>query len=172
MIVSRRTLSLTGAIAALALLSACVPRPSAPEPAPPPPPAPAPPAEPAPPPPAEWEDAPATPGDWRLSGSSAAFGPAQGAQFVLRCEDGRQVGLVRTDARSGTALIIRTTYGARALPASVQSEGLTARLAASDPLLDSIAFSRGRFAVEAEGVPRLVLPAWPEPARVVEDCRS
>jgi hypothetical protein len=44
-------------------------------------------------------------------------------------------------------------------------------LAATDPLLDAIAFSRGRFAVEAPGLPTLILPTWPEPARVVEECR-
>ena len=42
---------------------------------------------------------------------------------------------------------------------------------AYDPLLDAIAFSRGRFTVESESGAMLVLPAWPEPARVVEDCR-
>jgi hypothetical protein len=35
-----------------------------------------------------------------------------------------------------------------------------------------MAFSRGRFMVEAQGMATLVLPAWPEPARVVEDCRG
>jgi hypothetical protein len=33
-------------------------------------------------------------------------------------------------------------------------------------------FSRGRFAVETDGLPTLVLQTWPEPARVVEDCRG
>ena len=42
----------------------------------------------------------------------------------------------------------------------------------ADPLLDQIAFSRGRFLVQAEGGPSLILPAWPEPARVIEDCRG
>jgi hypothetical protein len=28
-----------------------------------------------------------------------------------------------------------------------------------------------RFAVEAQGAPALIIPAWPELARVVEDCR-
>jgi hypothetical protein len=43
---------------------------------------------------------------------------------------------------------------------------------ARDPLLDAIAFSRGRFAVEAEGRGRLILPADPVISRVVEDCRA
>jgi hypothetical protein len=66
---------------------------------------------------------------------------------------------------------IRTSYGARTLPANAQADGLAATLSASDPLLDQIAFSRGRFTVEVAGQPQLVLPAWPEVARVVEDCR-
>jgi hypothetical protein len=43
---------------------------------------------------------------------------------------------------------------------------------AGDAALDWIAFSRGRFVVAATGMPLLVLPAWPEPARVIEDCRK
>ena len=166
---SLRILSCGAALTLLALAS-CAPRPAPPEPTPPPPPAPAPP-EPAPPPPVEWEDAPASPGDWSLNGASATFGSAQGAQFIVRCESSRQVSLIRAGARDGS-LTLRTSYGARALPAAAQPEGLAARVAASDPLLDSIVFSRGRFAVEAAGLPRLIVPAWPEAARVVEDCRS
>ncbi|WP_129793368.1 hypothetical protein [Sphingosinicella sp. CPCC 101087] len=168
-----RNLITACAVTALAILASCAPIPAPPAPAPPPPPAPAPaPPPPAPPPPAVWEDAPPSPGDWRLNGPSAAFGSAQGPELIVRCEGDRQVSLIRAGARSGTSLTIRTTYGARALPAAPRPEGLAARLAASDPLLDSIVFSRGRFAVEAPGLPRLVVPAWPEPARIVEDCRA
>jgi len=41
-----------------------------------------------------------------------------------------------------------------------------------DPLLDAIAFSRGRFAVSMPGSPALVMPAGTEIAHVVEDCRA
>jgi hypothetical protein len=67
---------------------------------------------------------------------------------------------------------VRTTNGERALAASITPEGLAATLAASDPLLDAIAFSRGRIAIEAPGTPLLIVPSWPEPARVIEDCRE
>ena len=40
------------------------------------------------------------------------------------------------------------------------------------PLLYSLAYSRGRFVVEGGGAARLVLPAWPEAARAIEDCRN
>jgi len=48
---------------------------------------------------------------------------------------------------------------------------LTAELAAFDATLDAIAFSRGRVAFAAAGAPALVVPAWAETARVIEDCR-
>jgi hypothetical protein len=49
---------------------------------------------------------------------------------------------------------------------------VSAALAANDPLLDAMVFSRGRFSIEVTGLPRLIIPTWPEPARVIEDCRS
>jgi hypothetical protein len=49
---------------------------------------------------------------------------------------------------------------------------LTIDLAASDPLLDAIASSRGRIGFSAAAQPPLVVPAWAEAARVVEDCRA
>jgi len=33
-------------------------------------------------------------------------------------------------------------------------------------------FSRGRFMVHVDGLPDLILPSWPEPAHVIEDCRG
>ena len=44
-------------------------------------------------------------------------------------------------------------------------------IAARDPALDALAFSRGRFAIETAGLPTLYVPSWPEVGRVVEDCR-
>jgi hypothetical protein len=69
---------------------------------------------------------------------------------------------------------IRTETAERLLTANSQSDGrpmLVATLQARDPLLDAIALSRGRFAVETGGLETLYLPAWPEITRVVEDCR-
>jgi hypothetical protein len=72
-------------------------------------------------------------------------------------------------------MTVRTSSTARSLPVSVQAEPLPSAsvgLTATDRLLDEIAFSRGRFTVELPGTPMLIIPAWPEPARVVEDCRG
>lgn len=163
-----------GAALSILLLSGCVPRPAPPPPVPPAPPVrPAPVLPPPPQPAVGWEDAPLTPGDWSLrvaDGRAAAIYAGAAPLFVVRCEPGGRIALIRPGGRGG-ALTIRTTYGARALPAAAGPEGLAAIVAAADPLLDGIAFSRGRFAVEAEGQAPLLLPAWPEPARVVEDCR-
>ena len=154
------------AAAALALLAACAGKP----PPPPPPPAPAPVAAPVPvaePPPVreaeDWRDLPATPGDWSYR-SDDAGSEARFAGLTLRCDSGvRRIRLAR-DGAAG-ALQVRTSYGERSLPSG-------AALAAGDPLLDQIAFSRGRFTVEAPGLAMLVVPAWAEPGRVVEDCRG
>ena len=163
-----------GAALSILLLSGCVPRPAPPPPVPPPPPVQPAPLPPPPQPAVGWEDAPLTPGDWSLGmagGRAAATYAGAAPLFVVRCEPDGRIALIRTAARGG-ALTIRTTYGARALPAAAGPEGLAAIVAAADPLLDGIAFSRGRFAVETEGQAPLLLPAWPEPARVVEDCRG
>jgi hypothetical protein len=161
------------AIVALVLMASCAPRREPPAPAPAPPPLP---PQPPAPPPLDWQDAPPSPGDWSYraegAGSSAAFGVAAGPTFIFRCDAGRSISLVRAGASSGSSLIIRTTFGNRALPATVQPDGLVASLAAADPLLDQMVFSRGRFAVQAEGQTLLIVPAWPEPARVIEDCRG
>ncbi|MGE5953581.1 MAG: hypothetical protein ACM308_08200 [Qipengyuania vulgaris] len=44
-------------------------------------------------------------------------------------------------------------------------------MAPKSPLLDAMALTKGRFAVETPGLPTLYLPAWAEVTRVIEDCR-
>lgn len=165
-------------------LAACVPATQPPAPPPPAPPRqePRPPQPPAPPPASsDWRDIALTPGNWFYSGltaagSQAGYGAANSeAQFTIRCDRARrQIVLTREGVPTSAAMTIRTSYTARTLPASIQREpmqSVSAALAATDPILDSIAFSRGRFTVEVPGLPMLVIPAWAEPARVIEDCR-
>jgi hypothetical protein len=71
---------------------------------------------------------------------------------------------MRVRAESGDRLL-------DAVPGGGQLPTLVARLSAHDPFLDAIAFSKGRFAVEVQGLDPLYLPAWPEVTRVIEDCR-
>lgn len=171
-------------VGSLAAVAACVPkRETPPQPGPQPPvqrpaqqlPPPPPPA------PEDWRDAPLTPGGWYYRGegatSQALFGPANSeAAFIVRCERAsRQVVLSREGATTGNVMTVRTTSVARNLALSVQTEPLayvSGAVSANDRLLDAIAFSRGRFTVEVPGTPTLILPAWPEAARVVEDCRG
>ena len=142
---------------------------------------PAPAPRPAPPPPADWRDAPQTPGDWRwssASGSSQASYAVAGAPplVTLTCDlPSRSVLLARVgDAVGAVPLTVRTTSSLRLLssePAAGRPGWITVRLAARDPLLDGIAFSRGRFTVEVAGQAPLYLPSRPEIGRVIEDCR-
>ena len=183
MTMRRVAMARQGAIILLMVaLASCVAAPKpAPQPAAPPPP---PIALPAAAPQEDWRDVPLTPGDWTWRGqqrqsSIAQFGvTGQGAVFALRCD--LQSGTV-VFSRAGTlsaasgALTLTTSFGAFALAAdngSGQPAAITAQIAARDPRLDQLAFSRGRFLVNAPGQQRLVLPAWPEVARVIEDCRS
>jgi hypothetical protein len=111
------------------------------------------------------------PGDWTFVATPAAqadYGDGT-VSFTLRCDPGqRRVLLLRRDLPPGAALTVRTTFGVRRVDAG---DGGGAALPAADPFLDGIVSSRGRFAVEAPGLPTLILPTWPEPARVLEECR-
>ena len=158
------------------------------KPAPPPPQAlrpvtQAPPPRPAPPPPAraDWRDIPLTPGGWTYAGqaeaSEARFGPFGGQPaFTLRCERARrQVVLSRAGATTGGAMTVRTSFGARNFAVTSRSApvpNVATSVTAHDPFLDNMAFSRGRITIELPGTPMLVIPSWPEPARVIEDCRK
>jgi hypothetical protein len=172
-------------LGSVAVLIGCVPKRETPAPPPVQQPQASPRPRPAPPPPppaaADWSLVALTPGAWVYSNqggtSQAQFGAANSeAQFSVRCDRGsRQVSLWREGRASGNMMTVRTSYGARNLPVSLQAEPLPyvhATVPASDRLLDQIAFSRGRFTVEVPGQTMLVIPAWPEPARVVEDCRA
>jgi hypothetical protein len=185
-----RLLSLTLVLTALA---ACVPSTSAPVQVAAPLPRPQPiqtsaadqrpmptqPSRPAPAPSDGWLNAPLSPGGWtyrsaREGGSAAFFGTRGAPIFTVSCEPGRRVSLRRMDASSGTSLAFRTSSASRSIAAMAAGggqPGLVATVAADDPLLDALAFSRGRFALETSGARSLVIPAWPELARVVEDCR-
>ncbi len=164
-------------------LASCV-APPKPASAPPPPPLAAP-ALPAAPPQQDWRDVALTPGTWTWrggagQGSIAQYGLAgQGAQFALRCDlSTRAVIFSRGGGGVATAagsMGFTTSFGLFSLPASYgggEPPAIVASAGARDPRLDQIAFSRGRFLVDVAGQPRLVLPAWPEVARVIEDCRA
>ncbi len=109
--------------------------------------------------------------------STATFSGTSGAAMVtLSCDRAQgRVLLARTGAAAtALPLALSTTFTRRPLlsdPSFPANGWLVVPIAASDTLLDAIAFSRGRFALETAGQETLYLPSWPEISRVVEDCR-
>jgi hypothetical protein len=180
---SRPALRLRGALACglIALLAACAstpppapaprPQPVRPAPTPPPPPPPAPVAD--------WRDAPITPGDWHWARegaeSVARFGAPGNSRFVIRCAAANRtisLDLPNPGASQNVSMTLITASQTRALWLQPRGAWLETVLNARDPLLDAMAFSRGRFAVKADGVTALYVPSWPEVSRVIEDCRQ
>lgn len=110
-------------------------------------------------------------------GSTATFTGSKGMALVtLSCDRTHSRVLLARSGAAATALplTVITTSTQRPLlsdPAAATVGWLVVPIAAADRLLDAIAFSRGRFAIEAAGQDTLYLPAWPEISRVVEDCR-
>lgn len=168
-------------LAALLGLAACV--------APPVPPAPKPVSAPSPvaisaPPPrltGDWNDWPFTPGNWTYRrddrNSVAQFGqPGRNATVNFRCDtENRRVTLSREASAPGTRIVIRTSSMTKTMAAMVSDTNpayVVADIAATDPILDAMAFSRGRVLLEADGQQPVILPSWAEIARIVEDCRG
>jgi len=148
-----------------------------PTPVPTPTPRPAPPPPPSRPATQGWQDVPITPGNWSwgMEGGQSVARFAGGA-LVLRCDrTAGTITLQRAGAAAGSEpLTVTTTSGVRTLAATPQPgpvPALAVTLPARDPAIDAMAFSRGRFVVEAPGLEPLYVPSWPEVSRVSEDCR-
>ena len=127
----------------------------------------------------DFSTARVAPGSWGYQstpgGSMARFVDTTGtARLVLQCTRAtRRVSVSLTSAAPAASLSLWTSIASRNLPARFEASAMrvTAELPAYDALLDAIAFSRGRIAVTMPGGVPLVVPAWPEAARTVEDCR-
>ena len=167
------------ALVAILALSACVSPPPSPAPkivsAPPPL------GEPPPRLTGDWNDWPFTPGNWtyRRDGRSsvAQFGmPGRNATVNFRCDaENRRVTLSREALAPGSRMVIRTSSLTKTLAATASDANpayLGADIASTDPILDAMAFSRGRVVVETEGPQPVILPSWAEITRIVEDCRG
>lgn len=109
-------------------------------------------------------------------GSEANYVDAAAAvRLQIRCNRAaRTVSIVRTGVPAAApTMAIWTTSLARTVPARfLATKELIADVAAADPLLDAIAFSRGRIATAASGAPMVAVASGPETTRVIEDCRS
>lgn len=126
-------------------------------------------------------DAPQTDGTWfysqRPGQTRAVFGAnPSDVTFMMVCNPADStVTLIRADsAELQRTARIRTETQRRTLTMTTPRAGsgiITAQLNARDPLLDAMAITKGRFAVETAGLAALYLPAWVEVTRVIEDCR-
>lgn len=97
------------------------------------------------------------------------------ARAVLRCDRGERRVFLSVAGSAPAPLVVRTTSTSRSLAVSPTGGAVpyvAAALSPSDPLLDAMAFSRGRFALDQPGAQPLALPAWAEIGRVIEDCRG
>ncbi|MBT2188418.1 hypothetical protein [Sphingobium nicotianae] len=173
-----------GAFLTSVLLAGCQAVPS-PRAAPPPPTPPAPKPTPAPTPATpsnlDWEEAPVAPGTWTYLTQDGVKAASFGQDIVvIGCRPAtRQIELsVRGVAPVARAMTVRTSFGALQWAGVVTSPAasgvamLTVSRPASDPGFDQIAYSRGRIAIEVAGRTRLIVPAWAEISRVIEDCRN
>jgi hypothetical protein len=128
----------------------------------------------------DWIDWPITPGAWVYRkdgrGSLALFGQAnKDAIFIIRCDQSpRRLFLSRSGSvGDGANMILRASAGLQSYPAGDSGETLhyaAISVSPGDIMMDRIAYSRGRFAVETSGLESLAIPVWPEFSRVVEDC--
>ena len=104
-------------------------------------------------------------GQWNYVASATGSEARYGAHIALRCDrTTRTVSIYRPNLPD-SSLSVATNALTRALPVG-------GRLLANDPLLDAIAFSRGRFLISGGSAPILAVPSWPEAARSIEDCRN
>lgn len=106
-------------------------------------------------------------GSWSYAQTGAAsqarFGAADPAgQLMIECRPAERA-LTITMPMAAAAVTLRASTTMR----SVAASNGRARVAATDPILDALAFSRGRF-----GIGERWYPAWPELTRVIEDCRA
>ena len=118
-------------------------------------------------------------GEWTYSalndGSEARFTDTTAVpQLILSCtRSTRHVIVSKMAVGAAPYMNIWTSSQQRSIPSSYNpaTGRLVVELNANDALLDAMATSRGRLGVAAGTQPSLVVPPWPELARVVEDCR-
>ncbi len=176
-----RLITIAGTVLATLLLTACATTP--------PPPRPTKPvvrpsiAPPIAPPVANWADRSAAPGDWTYrpdsQGGVALFGRSQAsADLVVGCDRAKEriilsrYGLMPSGQVA--QMTVRATDASRSYPAQANAllpGYISTELAAKDPQLDAMVHSRGAFLISLTGTEDLIVPAWAEFARIVEECR-
>jgi hypothetical protein len=104
-------------------------------------------------------------GQWSYFATATGSVASYGSAITLRCDRTTRTVTISRPGAAYAALTIATSSLTRTLPAG-------GRLSANDALLDAMAFSRGRFLVSGGAGPVLAIPAWPDAARSIEDCRN
>ena len=105
------------------------------------------------------------PGQWSYVATTTGGEARYGALLSLRCDRATRTMTISRPGLPIAARTIVTDTQSRALPPG-------GRISAFDPLLDAMAFSRGRFLVVDGSAAVLAVPSWPEAARAIEDCRN
>ena len=123
-----------------------------------------------------WIDWPITPGDWvyrqDARGSIALFGQAGADALVtLRCDRQRgRIYLARSSSQQGANFNLRSSARLKQLTARTTAGTkpyVAAEIMPNDPIMDALAYSRGRIALETTGELSLALPVWSEIGRIV-----
>lgn len=104
-------------------------------------------------------------GQWTYVAAASGSEARYGTHTAIRCDRATRTVTIYRSSLANTSLTISTSAVTRALPVG-------GRLLANDPLLDAIAFSRGRFLISDGRGLVLAVPSWPEAARSIEDCRN
>lgn len=129
----------------------------------------------------DWIDWPITSGDWvyrqDARGSIALFGnPGQDALLTLRCDknENRLYFSRAGNPASGAKMTLRTSHTLKsyaAAPTGASPAYAAIAINPSDAILDALVYTRGRFAVETDGMQSIAVPSWAEVVHVIEDCR-
>jgi hypothetical protein len=127
-----------------------------------------------------WLDWPLSQGSWVYRrddrGSIALYGtPGADALVMLRCDKGRRMLFLSRAGVAASGMTVRTSSSSKSLnvqPSGGQPAYVASEIAPTDPIVDAMAYSRGRIAIEAGGLQSIAIPVWSEIGRVVEDCRA
>lgn len=104
-------------------------------------------------------------GQWSYQATATGSQARFGGQLLLTCDKRTRTVAISRPGMPVAALTIVTDMQTRTLPPN-------GAVPAHDPLLDAMAFSRGRILVAGGSAAVLAVPSWPEAARAIEDCRN
>ena len=104
-------------------------------------------------------------GQWSYVETATGGEARYGSHLSLQCDKLTRTMTISRPGMPVAALTVVTDLQTRTLPPN-------GRLSAYDPLLDAMAFSRGRFLVTGGSAAVAAVPSWPEAARAIENCRN